>query len=88
MQHREQMTRGVPSALQLLIDDIVHADSKTPGAAIHVEAPDLGLSWGGAAGYALPAEHPQRRKLVLLQGGIDGFSVAVAAASADRETAA
>ncbi len=67
MQHREQMTRGVPSALQLLIDDIVHADSKTPGAAIHVEAPDLGLSWGGAAGVtdfasatSLTPHHPLR----------------------------
>ena len=28
---------------------IVQADGKTPGAAIHVEAPALGLSWGSVA---------------------------------------
>jgi D-alanyl-D-alanine carboxypeptidase len=67
MQPQERLKSDVPSALQLLIDDLVYADSKTPGAAMHVEAPALGLSWGGAVGVTdfesdtpLTPHHPLR----------------------------
>lgn len=67
MPNSAQTAIEVPGALQLLLDDIVYADGRTPGAAMHVEAPALGLSWGGAAGVTdfenampLTPHHPVR----------------------------
>jgi D-alanyl-D-alanine carboxypeptidase len=41
--------------LQTLVEETVSADELVPAAALHVEAPRLGLSWGGATGLADPA---------------------------------
>ena len=55
------------SALQSLLDAAVEEPTAVPAVALHVNAPRLGLTWGGASGLAAPAsgiemtpEHPVR----------------------------
>ncbi len=54
-------------ALQSVLDEILAKDETIPGAALHVEAPSVGLSWSGAAGMAdralgieMTPQHPVR----------------------------
>ncbi len=54
-------------SLQSVIDAAVESDNSIPGAIVHVEAPRIGFSWGGASGVVdqesrntLSAEHPVR----------------------------
>ncbi|MEO8451073.1 MAG: serine hydrolase domain-containing protein, partial [Gemmatimonadota bacterium] len=44
----------VQAALQSLVDSLVAQNKDVPGAALHVEAPRLKLSWTGVAGYSDP----------------------------------
>jgi len=42
-------------ALQALLEEVVENHDEVPAAALHVEAPGIGLDWGGAAGVADPS---------------------------------
>jgi D-alanyl-D-alanine carboxypeptidase len=54
-------------ALQTLLDQVLENNDGVPAVALHVDAPRIGLSWGGAAGVADPStgepmtpDHPVR----------------------------
>lgn len=45
-------TQTTEAKLQTLIDSVYNANPASVGILVHVEAPDMGISWSGASGYS------------------------------------
>jgi D-alanyl-D-alanine carboxypeptidase len=49
-EQQQSVGSELTNAFQAILDEVVAADETIPGVIMHVEAPRLGISWGGAAG--------------------------------------